>query len=462
MKWVAQFITWGATIYVARILSPSDFGLIGMATVYLGLVTMINEAGLGTAIVMLDHLSKNQVAQINTLALLLGAFGFGITCLLATPLSLFYKTPALSGVVVVMSLNFIITAFRSVPYALLQRDLRFKYIAILEAVQVIFQAVTLIILVLMGFGYWALVFSSLVNAITGTLVACALRPFSFAFPRIQSLKEALTFSRQILVGRIFWYVYSNADFLVAGRFLGQTALGFYTFAWNLANMPIEKISALIGQVTPAFFTAVKHDKAALRRYLLGLTEVLCLATFPLSLGMGLLANDVILLLLGDKWRGAIIPFQLLVVYATYRSIVPLIAQIIIVIGETRFGMYASLAMAIGMPISFYIGSFWGTMGIAGAWILAHPWFTFPLYRKAFHGIGLSVKEYLVSIWPGLSSSLVMSLAVYSTKLAIPQSWPPLSRLTLLILTGIVTYFLMLLLFYRPRLNKICIFLKENY
>src|SRR2546425_13021893 len=78
----------------------------------------------------------------------------------------------------------------------------------------------------------------------------------------------MTFSRHIIVGRLAWYVYSNADFLVAGRILGKVALGLYEVGWNLANVPIEKITSLVGQVTPAVFSAVQRDHAALRRYLL--------------------------------------------------------------------------------------------------------------------------------------------------------------------------------------------------
>src|SRR2546425_8629430 len=108
----------------------------------------------------------------------------------------------------------------------------------------------------------------------------------------------MTFSRHIIVGRLAWYVYSNADFLVAGRILGKVALGLYEVGWNLANVPIEKITSLVGQVTPAVFSAVQRDHAALRRYLLRVTEGLALITFPASLGLALVAPDFVLLTLG--------------------------------------------------------------------------------------------------------------------------------------------------------------------
>src|SRR5439155_593304 len=113
-----------------------------------------------------------------------------------------------------------------------------------------------------------------------------------------------------------WYVSANTDFLVAGRILGKTALGFYNVAWTLASVPVDKVAALVGQVTPAFFSAVQTDRPAMRRYLLRITEGIALITFPVSLGLVLVARDFVLVVLGSKWEGTIAPLRLLAAYAT--------------------------------------------------------------------------------------------------------------------------------------------------
>src|SRR6059036_3011709 len=145
---------------------------------------------------------------------------------------------------------------------------------------------------------------------------------------------------------------------MAGRILGKAALGLYNVGWTLASVPVDKVATLVGQVTPAFFSAVQTDRAAIRRYLLGITEGIALITFPISLGLALVARDFVLAVLGAKWEPAIAPLRL-------------------------------LAAAVVMPISFYVGGQrWGTVGLAIAWVLVDPLLAIPLYHRVFSKIEL--------------------------------------------------------------------------
>src|SRR6266404_4039392 len=141
-KWSSQVLTWATTLIVARVLSPSDFGIVGMATVYFGLVTLLSEFGLGTAIVYLRELTDTQVEQLNSLSVALGVGAFGISCLVAYPLARFFKSPEITWVVVAMSTAFVISAFQTVPYGLCQRDKSFKLLAIVDSGRAIAQALS--------------------------------------------------------------------------------------------------------------------------------------------------------------------------------------------------------------------------------------------------------------------------------------------------------------------------------
>ncbi|PYO84812.1 MAG: hypothetical protein DMD65_02305 [Gemmatimonadetes bacterium] len=251
-----------------------------------------------------------------------------------------------------------------------------------------------------------------------TAATVALRRPRFAWPHRQSLTHAMTFSRHIIVGRLAWYVYSNADFLVAGRILGKVALGLYEVGWNLANVPIEKITSLVGQVTPAVFSAVQRDHAALRRYLLRVTEGLALITFPASLGLALVAPDFVLLTLGDKWQGAIAPLQLLALSTGFRAVTPLLPQVLNVVGETRLSMQYGLLCVTVLPTGFYLlGARWGTVGLALVWVVVFPLLVLPAYRRVLQVIELSSGEYLRALWPAASASLIMGAAVVAVERA---------------------------------------------
>jgi PST family polysaccharide transporter len=351
-----------------------------------------------------------------------------------------------------MSLTFIIMSFKSVPYSILQRDLKFRLTAQLEGVQVLCHSLSTVLFALIGYGYWSLAFGSLVGAVAGAIPVCVLCRPGFALPRLHSLKKAMTFSRHVVVARIAWYIQTNADFLVAGRVLGKAALGAYTFAWTLASLPIEKITAIVSQVTFPFFSAVQNSHASLRHYLLKLTEGLALLTFPVACGLALVAREFVLLVLGEKWSGVVVPLQILAAYATLRAITPLLAQILFVTGESRFVMKLTLVGSVVLPVGFLVGSRWGTAGIALAWILLHPFISVAAYRRVFRKIGLSFREYVYCLWPAVSAGTMMIFIVLVIEHFAPDSWHLGIRLVLEILGGVGSYGLALRLLHRSRLQ----------
>jgi PST family polysaccharide transporter len=460
-KWSSQILTWLATLVVARILTPDDYGLIGMASIFLGLVALVNEFGLGTAIVTLRDLSDDQVAQLNTVAILFGAVAFVISCLMAVPLAHFFRAADLHLVIAVMSTTFLITAFRVVPYGALEKDLRFAWLALIEAGQAAVQALGMVTLAMAGFGYWTLALGGVLGAVFSAGVACAVRPAPFAWPQWRSLQAALRFSRHIVVARLSWYAYSNADFLVAGRMLGQAALGVYTMATSLGSVPVDKVGALVMRVTPAFFSAVQSDRAALRRYLLALTEGLAIVTFPAALGLTLVADEFVLLVLGEKWRGVVPALQLLAPYSAFRSIVTLLPPLLNVTHETRFSMRNGLLAAMVLPMAFYVGSSWGIGGIAAAWIIVHPLVSFPLYWRVFDKVDLSLRDYIRTLWPAVSGSAVMLLTVVAVREALPSAWSLAPRLGAEVAAGAVAYLLCVLVFYRARVAAVQDVLRER-
>lgn len=452
-KWGGQLLSWASTLIVARLLTPEDYGLVGMAAIYLGLVTMLSEFGLGTTVLALRDLTEEQLAQLHGFAMLFGLSAFGLSCLAAWPLGTFFHSVELPPVVIAMSVAFIITSFRIVPAARLRRDLRFRELAVIDTIKSVVLAVAMIAFAWFGFRYWTLVIGGLLSTTLSTGMTVRLQRQRVARPRVATLEYAMTYSWRILASRLSWYAYSNADFLVAGRILGKAALGVYDFAWTLANLPVEKITALIGQVTFPIFSAVQDDPAELRRYLLRITEGLALLTFPASFGIALVAPDFVLTFLGQKWAGAIVPLQLLAVFVGFRSIVPLLPQILNVAGDSRFAMYNSLLAAVVMPTAFFImGTRWGTAGLAIAWLVVYPWLALIIYWRTFWRIQLRISAYLEALWPAISSSAVMCAVVFGVQRGTAGRWPRGVLLGLQVGAGALTYGLMCFTVHRRRLQ----------
>jgi PST family polysaccharide transporter len=453
-RWATQLLTWVSTIVVARILAPSDYGLIGMATIYLGLVALISEFGLGQAVITMREMSGRQVAQLNSLSIASGVLLFGISCLAAGLLGKFFHSPKLPQVLIVMSLSFLISGAQVVPDALLQGDLRFKLLASFDAARALVQALTTVMLAVLGFGYWSLALGPLAASVAAVAMALIARPHPMAWPKWEEVKHALRFSGDVLGSRVAWYAYSNSDFLVAGRVLGQAPLGAYTLAWTIASTPVEKITNVITRVTPAFFSAVQDDKPHLRRYLLGITNGLALLTFPASLGLALVADQFVLVVLGPKWAPAIMPLRLLALYASMRSITTVFPNMLFAMRHSRFVMWMSVVSAVVFPAAFYFSSHWGTTGIAATWILLYPVITAPYVWRIFAATDLPLRTYLHSMLPALRASLVMIVMVLGVRAATPTAWPLVVRFTISVLTGALSYAAVLLIAERQRMRDL--------
>lgn len=455
IKWVTQLLAWVSTLLVARLLTPEDYGLVGLGGMYLGIVTLLSEFGIGTTIVSMRSLGRDEHAQINTLAMLFGAASFLVSCAVAPLLAWFFDAPQLTSVVIAMGAIFLITGARVVPQALLQRDMRFKDLAINDGIQSIVLAVGAVLFALLGFRYWTLVLSAIIGAALSTIGVLRLQRLPFRWPQWKTLAPAVRFSGQTLMGRFAWYVYQNADFFVAGKVLGKASLGAYKVGWDLASSPIEKITGLVSRVTPSILSAAQSDKAALRRYLLRITEALALATFPLTIGLGLVAEHVVLLALTEKWRVMIAPLQLLSVAAAIRSVTPILPQILTVIGENRRVMRVNVAGAIVMPVAFYIGSHWGTTGIAAGWLLVYPiLIVVPMALLVFRRIELPASDYLGALAAPLTSVAIMAGAVWALRLAYPAAMPQMGLLAADITVGAVAYGGALLVLHRERVRAL--------
>ena len=453
IKWTVQLVVWLSTFLVIRLLSPTDYGIMGMATLYTGLIQMLSEFGVRTAVITLHRLTNSQIAQLNTLATALGAGGFLIACAAAKLLSWFFSTPELTGVVIALGVGFIISGLGVVPSALLMRDMAFKRVALYGGGQALLASVITLVLAYLGFSYWSLVFGNLGGLALFAILVMRRRPQPFERPRRASIGEALNLSTNVIVGRISWYIYSNADFLTIGRVLGQAALGVYTVGWTLATMAVDKITATLGQVTPSVFAAAQKDNAALRRYLCRITEALAIVTFPICVGLALVATPATEVILGPKWAAVATPLRILALFGTLRSITSFLTQILNVVGDSFFPMVLGVTSAIIFPIAFFIGSRWGIEGVAYTWLLCYPLVSIPLYRRVMQRIELSLAEYMRSLWPAISGSMVMAVVVLGVEYVMPSTWSAHVQLIGAVVAGAVAYSAVMLLGHRDRLQN---------
>ena len=462
MKWLTQALRWSSTLIIARLLTPTDYGLVGMAMVYLGLVQLVNEFGLGSAIVQ-RKLDEDQVAQLAGVSAMLGLFLFLVSAAASGLIALIFAEPRVRLVLLALSTTFLIRGLQVVPRGLLTRELEFRLLAGVDAAEAATLTLATLVLALLGYGYWALVFSSVLSALVSSLCALHLRPHRMALPlRLASLRDSLSFGGHVVLSRVAWYAYSNADFAIVGRVLGTAALGAYSFGWSIASIPVERVSATMGRVVMGVFSSLQDDYPAIRRYLLALTEGIALLTFPATVGLSLVAPDFVYVVLGPRWSAAILPLQLLSLYAGIRSIDTLFPQILLATGHSRVNMRFSLIAVAVLPALFYAGSHWGTTGVAFAWIVGFPLVTLPTnFRYTLRMLGIPARDYLMALRPAVNGTLAMALAVHAVRATITGPLAPSLRLTVEVAVGAGAYAAVVFLAHGSRVRAFAAFLRST-
>lgn len=434
----SQIATWIVTLLVARILAPSDYGVVASATIYVALLRMLTEFGLGSAIVAQRSLSERQIAQLGGLAFLAGLVACAVTTVLAEPVSRALRLPQLEAVLIVLGASTAVATLNALPTALLQRRLDFKGLASLEVLRAIAASLALLLFAVFGFGYWSLVLNEVV---AGVVFAAALywrTRYTLAWPKLREISASLRLSGEVMASRLAWYAYSNADLAIVSRRMGAAVLGDYSMAWTLTSLPSEKISSVIVAVTPGIFARVQSDNVEIGRYFLLLIEGLAILLFPATVGIALVAPELVTVILGEKWRGAIPLVQALGLFVAIRSITPLCAQLLI--ARLRGGLVAKYAIltAVVLPVGFLVGSRWGALGVALTWTLLYPPIAYLQFWVTCREIELPMRRlWAVLARPALGVAL-LTLGVELTREATPEL-PDAGRLALMVGVGAAIY-----------------------
>jgi O-antigen/teichoic acid export membrane protein len=411
VKLAGQVISWTITVYVIRILSPDDYGLMAMAGVYLGFVVLFNEVGLSAAIVQKKDLGDEDRTNICWAVLAINLALYGFSFALAPLIAAFYGEPRVTEVIRVASLVFIVRSVGLVPNSMLTREMAFKKQSQAALIGTTSGAVATLWFAVEGFGVWSLVYGSILNEIVANLLVFLFYPWRPAFSFSPSKAKALVqFGFKVAVARLFWYLSSNMDLLIAGKILGKTQLGYYSVAVQLALVPLDKMVSTVSQVAFPAFSKVQDNPEQLRRYFLKIVNLVAFASFPVCWGFFLVADSVVPLLLSDKWSSVILPLQILSMVTSFRAIHLVNAPLEMAVGRPGTTIRNFAIITSVLAVSFLVGSAYGLEGLAYAW-LAFPLVFLITTSITVKLIGLSLATYLRELRHPFLGTGFMVLAV---------------------------------------------------
>lgn len=454
-RWVAQIISWVGTFYAAHLLKPADYGVVTMAMVPIGLLRMVEDFGLDTVLVQDRSLDRDQLARLAGLALLIGAALCVAFLLAAQPIATFNHEPVVAALVSALSVTFIFDAVQLLPRAALQRQLRYRTLAIVTAVQFLVSAITLVTCARQGLGFWALVLNTIIAGAVVTAVLVWLAPFAVAWPRnVASLARPMLSGWRLLVSRAGWYGYSNADQFLIGRVLGKESLGNYQFAMTFSGLPVQEVTSVVSRVVPGVFSAVQFQPAELRRYFLLLTEAMAYLALPAAAGLALTADHVVHIGLGPQWEAVIVPFRILCFYYAVYAAQVLVSHVLLWTGRFRANMWLSLLGGAGLITAFNLTVRSGVVAVAWTWAVMFPLLCLPALVIAARVIDMRLRQFFAALLPATLACAVMAGAVLMVRSNLSNGRGDVPALLLESAVGAATYVAVLAVAYRTRVISI--------
>jgi len=400
------------TVILARLLTPKDYGLIGMVTVVVGFAEMFKDAGLSMATVQKERITHEQISTLFWLNVLISA-ALGLCVLAGSPLlAWFYGKPELTAVTAVLSFSFIISGLMIQHQALQRRHMRF---GTLVGIQIASQVVTLlvtIILACLGWRYWALVGGMLASALAGTLLTFLFCPWiPGPMRKGTGVRNMLKFGGHVTGFNFVNYFARNADNILIGKFIGPEALGIYARAYQLLMLPITMMSGPLSNVAVPALCRLKEDRERLHRYYLHILYMLSLLAGPI-VGIAFLASkDIVIILLGPTWAPVGDVFKYLTIGGLLQPLYNTQAWLHLAVGRADRVLIWGL---IGTPIivgSFLVGLIWGINGVAFCYSMAIIVTTIGSLSYAGQSAGLSSWKMLSVVFRPILSCVAAVFAI---------------------------------------------------
>lgn len=329
----------------------------------------------------------------------------------------FYHDPRLLLVTIAIAGGFIFGGLTVQHQALLSRRMKFKALAIIEISALLVGILTAVICSLLGMKYWSLVFMQIANAFTamaGSWIASGWMP---GLPKKGSgVRPMLAFGGNLTIFNFVNYFARNLDNILIGKFWGALQAGLYSKAYSLLLMPLGQITAPMTSVAIPALSRLQNDPERYSNYYLKAIKLIAYLSMPLVVVMEILSKEIVIILLGNQWLGAIPIFRILVICAFWQPICSTVGWIFISLGQTRRMAQWGIITSIFFSISFIAGLHWGAIGVAIGYTVAVLTVVYPQFSFALKYSPVKVKYVFMSIFRPSILSCIAGASVFMARI----------------------------------------------
>lgn len=402
---------------MSRLLSPEDFGVMGVAAIFVGLAELLSELGVGPAIIQIRDLTKTHLRVGFTLAVFLGIVLVLILWVMAPFVGRFFNdadvTPILRGV----SFDFLLGGFGVVSQSLLRRKLLFRKLMWVDVGSYTFgYALVGIGMAWGGYGVWALVGATLTQRFLKSVLLLIMEPIplkpSLSRPELRDLTH---FGGGITLARLFNYGASQGDYFIVGRALGVEPLGIYTRAYRLMNLPANYLGRVLDTVLFPVMAKIQNEVPRLTKsYFTGIATI-SIVCAPVGILMIILAPEIVNVLLGPQWTAVVIPFQILALGVLPRVSYKIDNSLAKAMGAVYQRSLRDALYAVAVISGAIIGLNWGLVGVAFGVLGALVFYNAISLRLSLKLLGCKFTDYARALMPGLLIALMVAFVAVPTR-----------------------------------------------
>jgi lipopolysaccharide exporter len=400
-------------LILARLLSPNDFGLMGIALLTMSILETFSETGFQQALIQKKEDIETYLNSAWTFLILRGLFLYIILYLLAPYIAIFFNTPKAGSIIQAIGVLLIFKAFNNIGIIYFKKELEFYKEFIYQFSGTIVDFIVAVVAVLTLKNVWALVLGQLAGSFVKLILSYFVHPYR---PRInfspEKVKELFVFGKWILSSNILAFLLTHGDDIFVGKYLGASSLGFYQMAYRISNMPATEITHVISQVTFPAYSKLQNNLPKLRAAYLKVLQLTAFLSFPLAGLIFIIAPDFIKIFLGDKWLPMLPAMQILSIYGVIRSINSTVGTFFLGIGRPeilpKITIYQIMFIAI---IIFPLTKMKGVFGTSIAITIPYIAVMIYLFSKTLlkNNIGFRVSHLLKALYVSFFACIGMIL-----------------------------------------------------
>jgi O-antigen/teichoic acid export membrane protein len=422
-QWGMQVLQFGVSIVLARLLIPSDYGLVSMSATFTGVVSLFASLGFGVALVERREVDEDCICTAFWSTAGVGVFAFALAIVSAPFIGSFYGELRLVTIIRIAACGLILSPLNDIAHSLLTRQMAFRAIASIEMGAALIAQTIALIAAFTGFGVWSLVAATLVSQVArffGFFYTIRWLP-QFRFSRAR-FTELFFFSRYLVGYQFLNYFVRNLDNILVGKILGPVALGYYDLAYQLTLKPMVLVSSIFTQPLFPVLVSLKDNKKLAAETYRSVVVYISLIAFPLLLGLASVAPEAVDCILGEKWVPVVPTLQILCVVGAMNCIATTVGTIYLSQGRSDIPLKWTLAVGPVAYFAFFIGVQWGIEGVAAS---------YAVFTAVTWGISHAIANRLIELhasyfWsaliPAARASLFMVGVVLGVRFLV-SDWP---------------------------------------